>query len=229
MLRLIVNDSEESADESTDEHTPTLESVIGYLHGEAQLAQSQNEHEDFSISLRLLGLLRDGWSGGPGLLDVACGYAFQVSHARYVHSREARAALQHQQLLRLIPDYDYSNEKPPKDDPTDGRRKYHGNRYDRGRDLDTSTGPRHDATTTSEPTANYAAASWAMGDRPNAEGRHPASSLARAAGRPGVPDAYRGSVPLRVSSPAQRKHSLKAVRTMNAVMSARRSQTYCGA
>ena len=38
-------------------------------------ARTRQEHEDASMTLRLLGLLCDGWSSGPRLFDVACGHA----------------------------------------------------------------------------------------------------------------------------------------------------------
>jgi hypothetical protein len=203
MLRLIGSNSEESADESTGEHTPTLKSAVAYLHHEAQLAQSQNEYEDFSISLQLLGLLHDGWSGGPGILDVACEYLFELPHSKYLHRRLVRADFLHRQLLRCIPDYDASNEMPPEDDPTDGRRGYHGNRFDRSRDLDTAPMSPDDPTATSEPTTNYAAAGGRMGDRPEAHDRQSVPNSERAAGRPGDLHAYRRSAPKKISSPAQ--------------------------
>jgi hypothetical protein len=186
--------------------TAILESVSIYLHREAQLARSEDEHEDFSISLKVLALLSDGWATGRGgLFDLACGYAIGLPSSKIPYKREKRAAFLHrQQLLRLIPDYDYSNEKPPKDDPTDGRKRFYGNRYTgRLRDMGTSPVSPDDPTTTSEPTANYAAASWAMGDRPNAEGGYPAPSFACAADHSCIPNAYRGSAPKSIRSHAQ--------------------------
>jgi hypothetical protein len=202
MLRLIVRDSEESADESTGEHIPTLKSAIAYLHREAQLAQSQNEYEDFSISLKVLGLLHDGYSG-PGILDMACGYLFDLSHSKYLHRRLVRCDFLHRQLLRCIPDYDASDERPPEDDPTDGRRGYYGNGFDGSRDLDTSPSPRHDASGIGCEDEDDSAAGGRMGDRPEALDSQSIQGSERAAGRPNVADDYRGSAPKRISSAAQ--------------------------
>jgi hypothetical protein len=70
-LESVLAESLESLDESARDGPAILDSAIFYLHREAQLARSENEHEDFCISLRMLALLRDGWPGGPGILDVA--------------------------------------------------------------------------------------------------------------------------------------------------------------
>jgi hypothetical protein len=202
MLHLIVRDSEESADESTGEHT--LKSAIVYLHSEAQLAQSQNEYEDFSISLKLLGLLHDGWPGGPGILDVACGYLFELSHSKYLHRRLVRADFLHRQLLRCIPDYDSSNERPPEDDPTDGRKGFYGNQYT-GRlcDLGTSAVSPDDASGIGYEDEDHTAAGGRVGDRQKAHDCQSVPISERAAGRPNVADDYRGSAPKRISSAAQ--------------------------
>jgi hypothetical protein len=108
------------------------------------------------------------------------------------------------ELLRAIPDYDYSNETAPEDDPTDGRRKYHGNRFDRRCDLDTSPGSRHDATGIGCEDEDHAATDERMGDRANTYGRSSAPNRERATGRSSVPDAYRGSAPQRITSNAQK-------------------------
>jgi len=105
----------------------TLGNAIRYLHLEAQLAQSETEFEDYSIALRLLGLLCDGWNGGPGLLNVACAYATGLPHAKYLRRRAEREEFQRLELARCIPDYDYSLEpRLPDRDPTDGRRHSRG-------------------------------------------------------------------------------------------------------
>ena|ERR1035441_124391 len=53
-----------------------LEHAIDYTYRETQArARTRQEHEDASMTLRLLGLLCDGWSSGPRLFDVACGHA----------------------------------------------------------------------------------------------------------------------------------------------------------
>jgi hypothetical protein len=152
----------------------------------------------------LLGLLHAGWSGGPGILDVACGYAVNLPHAKYLHRRTARSTFLHQQLLRLIPDYDWSNEMPPEDDPTDGRKRFYGNRYT-GRlcDLGTSAVSPDDASGIGYEDQDYAAAGGRVGDRPEAHDCQSVPDSKRATGRAGIPDAYRGSAPKRISSAAQ--------------------------
>ena len=105
-----------------------LEDAIVYIYREAKLARSCEEHEDFAITLKLLTLLRDG-SAGPALFDLACGYAVGLPHATYLYRRAARAAFMRQELFRATPDYDYSTEIVPDDDPTDGRRRYYGNGF----------------------------------------------------------------------------------------------------
>ena len=61
-------------------HTPaeqTLDHAIVYLHGVAQHARTREEHEDFTITLKLLALLRDGWQPGQAfsMLPVATQWA----------------------------------------------------------------------------------------------------------------------------------------------------------
>jgi hypothetical protein len=99
-----------------------LAGAIRHLHLEAQCARSETEFEDYSITLRLLGLLADGWTGGPGLLNVACAYAVGIPHAKYLRRRAERAEFERLELLRAIPDYDYSREPRLGPDLTDGRR-----------------------------------------------------------------------------------------------------------
>jgi len=181
-----------------------LESASKYLHLEAQLARSENEYEDFSISIKVLALLREGWSAGPGIFDLACGYAIGLPSSKIFHKRAKRAAFQQQQFLRLIPDYDASRGIVPEHDQTDGRKRFYGNRFT-GRlcNMGTSAVSRDDATTTSEPTANYAAASWAMGDRTEAHDCQSIPDSERAAANPAGSYACRGSAPKRISSAAQ--------------------------
>ena len=57
----------------------TLDHALVHVWREAQLAQSCEEHEDFEIALKLLGLLRDGSSSGD-LFNLACGYAVGLCH-----------------------------------------------------------------------------------------------------------------------------------------------------
>lgn len=105
-----------------------LESACKYVYGEAQRAHDNEEHEDFSITLKLLELLRDGWASRPGIFDVACGFAVGLCHSRYLWRRGERAAFMRREFLSITPDYDYSKETLPNRDPADGRRHY-GNQY----------------------------------------------------------------------------------------------------
>jgi len=111
--------------------TKTLQDSITYLAREAQFAQTREEHENYSIALRLLGLLYDGWNPTPSLFDVACGYVVGLASAKYVHRKARRAAHERRELLRAIPDYDYSTEPLSDDDPTDGRRHNYGKQLPR--------------------------------------------------------------------------------------------------
>ena len=103
-----------------------LDSASRYVSREAKRAYNREEHEDFSITLKLLELLRDGWASGPGVFDVACGYAVGLPHARYLHKRSERAAFVRREFLQAIPDYDLSREPLPERDPADGRRRSKG-------------------------------------------------------------------------------------------------------
>ena len=113
-----------------------LTHAIDYTYGESQKrARTRQEHEDTEITLRLLGLLRDGWSTGPAIFDVACGYAVGLCHARYLFKRAERAAWMHREFLSITPDYDYSKEPLPDNrDPADGRRHYGNKPGSRGMD-----------------------------------------------------------------------------------------------
>lgn len=108
---------------------PHLANAIRYLHLEAQIAESEDEFENFSIALKLLGLLCDGWNGGPGLFNLAVCYSMGVCHAKYLYRRAQRAEFRRLELLASIPDYDYSREpRIPDRDPADGRRHF-GNKH----------------------------------------------------------------------------------------------------
>jgi hypothetical protein len=60
---------------------------------------------------------------------LACGYAVGLPHAKYLYRRATRAAFMQQELQQTIPDYDASTQTIPDHDPTDGRRRYYGNRF----------------------------------------------------------------------------------------------------
>jgi hypothetical protein len=100
-----------------------LTHAIDYTYGESQKrARTRQDHEDFAITLQLLGLLCDGWTA-PDLFSLACSYAVGLTHKKYLRRKAERAEFEHLQLLRCIPDYDWSREpRIPDRDPTDGRR-----------------------------------------------------------------------------------------------------------
>ncbi len=107
---------------------PLLEHAIDYLWGESQKrARTRQDHEDFTIALRLLSLLRDGWQTGD-LFNLACCYAVGLCHKKYLRRCAERAEFERLELLRCIPDYDWSREPRIAGDPTDGRRHV-GNQY----------------------------------------------------------------------------------------------------
>jgi hypothetical protein len=153
----------------------TLEHSINYLAREAQFAQTRDEHENFSIALRLLGLIYDGWNPTPSLFDVACGYVVGLVSAKYIYRKARRLAHERRELLRAIPDYDYSTETLSDDDPTDGRRHY-GNQFLR---MAIEIGPKHDAITACGARENDAAADWKTGERADSDDRYSVSAGAR--------------------------------------------------
>jgi hypothetical protein len=92
-----------------------LNNVIDYVWVEAQEAQTRDQHEDFSITLRLLKCVREGWTGN--LVNMAWCYAVGVSPAKYLTRKAERAAFERDELAKLaaacIPDYDASIGRPP--------------------------------------------------------------------------------------------------------------------
>ncbi len=123
-----MSDSRVKRPKSQNSAVAILESASRYVYGKAQRARSLEEHEDFSITLKLLQLLREGWASRPRIFDVACGFAVGLCHARYLHRRGERAAFMRKEFLSITPDYDYSRETVPNRDPADGRRHF-GNQY----------------------------------------------------------------------------------------------------
>jgi hypothetical protein len=110
--------------------TLMLDRALDYTYRQAQeRSLTANEHEDVAISLKLIGLLRDG-SSGAGVFNLACGMAVGLPHTKYLYRRAERAAFMRRELMSAIPDYDASTEKIPDYDPTDGRRHhYFGNKF----------------------------------------------------------------------------------------------------
>jgi hypothetical protein len=164
--------------------------------------------EDFSITLRLLGLLREGWSGSPCLFNVACGYAVGISHKKLLYRRETRAALERRELLRTIPDYDAFTEILPDRDPTDGRRHFGNNfgcKENRLRNLARTPSSQDEPISTGGADENDTSAGLGVGDRTGADNRYSVPNRASLAGPTGRPGLDRGSPPKkRLSSPAQR-------------------------
>jgi hypothetical protein len=181
--------------------TLALDRVIVRVYGQAGQARNREEHEDFAITLRLLGLLRSEWPNGPGLFDLACGYAVGLPHGKYLFRRAARAAYDHQQLLRLIPDYDYSNDMVPENDPSDGRRKFYGNRF---RNLAGEKLPRPDAEATSSEDADFASANWRSRSLEDADHCQSTEGIPRPEYRPGGALEKCGVTRKRISSNGQK-------------------------
>jgi hypothetical protein len=176
-----------------------FEHAIDYTYGESQKrARTREEHEDFTITLKLLGLLRDGCATGD-LFNLACGYAVGLCHARYLYKRAERSAFMRLEFLRAIPDYDYSTEIMPDRDPADGRRHY-GNQF---RNLAAQRNAQHDSITSRDPNEDIEAAGKRFGDRPIAYDPHSAPSRAGAPDFTARPVADRRGAPKRISSPAQ--------------------------
>ena len=88
-----------------------LNNVIQYVWVEAQGFQTRDEHEDFSITLRLLECVREGWTGN--LFNMACCYAVGLQPAKYLKRKAERAAFERDELAACIPDYDGSIGRPP--------------------------------------------------------------------------------------------------------------------
>src|ERR1035441_3204441 len=105
----------------------TLDHALVHVWREAQLARTCEEHEDFEIALKLLGLLHRGRSG-PGLFNLACALVTGLPHAKYVYRRAERAEFVRMEMLRCVPDYDYSREPKIGRDLADGRRHF-GNKF----------------------------------------------------------------------------------------------------
>lgn len=185
-----------------------LSNAIHYLHLEAQLTRTRDEFEDFSISLKLLGLLYDGWDGGPGLFNLACAYATGLPHRKYLYRRAERAEFQRLELLRAIPDYDYSQEPRIGRDPFDGRR-HHGNDFgkqaNRLRNLAAQASAGDDANSTRGTDADLTSADIRTGVWAGAEDCHSIPSGPRAAGEPDLPDPHRRKPPKSIRSDAQRE------------------------
>src|SRR6266852_7900398 len=95
----------------------TLEHAIDYTYSVSlTLARTREDHEDFSIALRLLSLLRDGWATGD-LFNLACAYTGGLCHKKYLRRRAESADFERRELLAIIPEYDVSTEKPIDRDP----------------------------------------------------------------------------------------------------------------
>lgn len=112
----------------------TLDHALVHVWREAQLARSCEEHEDFEIALKLLGLLHRGRSG-PALFNLACALVTGLPSAKYVYRRAERDEFMRLELARCIPDYDYSMEpRIPDRDLADGRRHFGNNFASHGMD-----------------------------------------------------------------------------------------------
>jgi hypothetical protein len=188
--------------------TLILSHAIHHLHLEAQIARSREEYEDFSIALKLLGLLCDGWNSGPGLFNLACAYATGLPHQRYLYGRAQRAEFERLELLRAIPDYDYSTEPRMDRDPMDGRRHY-GNdfakRENRLRNLAAKAIAADDSNSSCNADADIAAAGFGLGDWTGADSLHIAPSRTCIGGQSELVASDRRKPPKSVRSPAQQR------------------------
>jgi hypothetical protein len=139
-----------------------LDRALDYTYKQSQeRARTCEEHEDFAITLRLIGLLCDDWSTGPGLFNVACAYATGLPHAKYLRRRAERAAFMRNEYERTIPDFD----------PTLGREPY-GPQF---RNLGSEESEGFDSGPARMSAAEYKAACVRFGSRPaKANDGHPA-------------------------------------------------------
>ena len=66
-----------------------LADVTRYIHGEGQKARTQDEHEDFTVALRILKAIREGWTEP---VNVAYYYTFGLHPDKYRRKRLERHA-----------------------------------------------------------------------------------------------------------------------------------------
>jgi hypothetical protein len=85
-----------------------LARVIARVHAAAQETRTREEYELTSITLRLLGLLRQGRAA---TLDLACGAAFSMHFAKWQQRVAARSEAMAADYQRLIPDFDPAEAK----------------------------------------------------------------------------------------------------------------------
>jgi hypothetical protein len=83
--------------------TIVLNSVTDYLYREAQECRTSEERDSFSLALAICGAVR---RGEPNPVSSAAYTAFGSTLDKYVKRRAHKTWLQHQELLRCVPDYD---------------------------------------------------------------------------------------------------------------------------
>jgi hypothetical protein len=93
-----------------------LNSVTDYLYREAQECRTSEEKDAFTLALAVCAAVR---RGDPSPLSSASYAAFGSTLERHLKRRSHRQWLQHQELLRCIPDYDANH----------GQDNYHGQDY----------------------------------------------------------------------------------------------------
>ncbi len=80
-----------------------LDRVIGHLYFQAQKAACREEHELWSITLRLIGLAR---RGDPPSLDWAAYLSVGRSFEKWRRGTQERLAMMAWELAACVPDYD---------------------------------------------------------------------------------------------------------------------------
>jgi hypothetical protein len=94
-----------------------LASVTDYLYREAQECRTTEERDAFSLALAICGAVRRGDTNPL----ISAGYsAFGSTLERHLKRRSHRQWLQHQELLRCIPDYDARVNIVPRQQQIDG-------------------------------------------------------------------------------------------------------------
>jgi len=83
-----------------------LQDAIDYLHSFREDCRTQNEHEDLTISLRLLAVLLRNEARSCDPFTLACYLAVGSSPAVYRERRAVRDEFKLKELIGAIPDYD---------------------------------------------------------------------------------------------------------------------------
>jgi|SRR5579872_159356 len=104
--------------------TDLLDRIVGHLYFQAQKARDRREHELWSITLRLVGIARQGYEP---TLDQAAYLVVGRSFEGWRRGTAERLQLMASELTHLIPDYD------PTMEPASRKRRpeaFSGNLYE---------------------------------------------------------------------------------------------------